>query len=102
MKEKIRLLGINELKPGEMTCITVASQAILVANVDGEFYASDEMCTHEDWPLSNGALKGDCVECPLHGSRFNLKTGQPLDEPATVALRIYPTSIEQDTVFIEL
>ncbi len=79
----------NGLKPGEITCISLGGKQILIANVAGQFHASSAMCTHEDWSLCNGALKGSSIECPLHGSRFDLLTGAPLDEPATQPLQIY-------------
>ncbi|MBI3561048.1 MAG: non-heme iron oxygenase ferredoxin subunit [Gammaproteobacteria bacterium] len=86
-KRKITLP--HPLKPGQITCIDIAGQQILLANVAGTMHATDALCTHEDWPLCNGALKQDTIECPLHGSRFSLSTGIPLDEPATVPLRVY-------------
>lgn len=90
------------LKPGEITCITLAGQQILLANVAGNYHASSAQCTHEDWPLCNGALKDNSIECPLHGSRFNLLTGVPLDEPATEPLRIFPLRHNGDEFEIDL
>jgi 3-phenylpropionate/trans-cinnamate dioxygenase ferredoxin subunit len=90
------------LKPGEITCISLQGTRILLANVAGTYHASSATCTHEDWPLCNGALKQDSIECPLHGSRFNLLTGAPLDEPASEALRIYPLRRNGDEFEIDL
>lgn len=81
------------LKPGQITCVSVNGIQVLLANVDGQFHATDAMCTHEDWPLCNGALKDQSIECPLHGSRFSLIDGKPLDEPATTPLRIYRVTV---------
>lgn len=74
--------------------------AILLANVEGKIYAVDDMCTHEDSSLSLGCLKGELVSCTLHGSRFNVRSGQPMEEPATEALRRYPVRISQDRIEI--
>jgi len=63
---------------------------ILVANVEGTPLAVADTCTHEDASLSMGALQGDKVKCPLHGSRFCLRDGRALDEPAEVDLQRYP------------
>ena len=71
---------------------------ILLANVDGELYAVDDMCTHEDSSLSLGCLKGELVSCTLHGSRFNVRTGEPMEEPATQALRRYPVRVHNDRI----
>ncbi len=62
----------------------------------------DDMCTHEDASLSKGSLHGDCVKCPLHGSRFKLLTGQALDEPAEENLNTYKVKIEGDSIQVKL
>ena len=100
VKEYIRVAEVVELPPGKMTCIEVANRFLLLANVEGQFYAADELCTHEDASLSDGVLEGHCVTCPLHGSRFDLETGQPLEEPAEEPLRVYPVRIENGQVLV--
>jgi 3-phenylpropionate/trans-cinnamate dioxygenase ferredoxin subunit len=60
------------------------------------------MCSHEDASLYNGALKGRCVECPLHGSHFDLKTGQPQQEPATEAIQTFAVKIDNDKICVQL
>ena len=67
-------------------------QYILIANINSQLYAVDDMCTHEDASLSLGALKELTISCPLHGSRFCLKSGAALDEPAEHALNVYKIS----------
>ncbi len=96
------LCHTHDVKPGEMRRIKLGTHAILLANVEGSFYAVDDLCTHEDAILSNGALKGRCVECPLHGSRFDLSNGLPLEEPATLALRTHTLVIDGNKIFVEL
>lgn len=93
---------IDALKTGKMLRVNVAEQNILLANVDGEIYAVEDMCSHEDASLYNGALKGRCVECPLHGSHFDLKTGQPQQEPATEAIKTFNVKIEDQQIWVEL
>ena len=88
---------------GVQTCalpISVGGKGILLANVDGIFYATDEMCTHEDARLCTGSLRDESVKCPLHGSRFNLKTGKVMDDPADEDLRTYPLRIEDNQILI--
>ena len=75
-----------ELAPGTMRRADLAGRRILVANVDGRICAADDTCTHEDASLSRGALKGALVRCPLHGSRFDVCTGEALEEPAEADL----------------
>ena len=85
-----------------MTCVDVGGQRILVANVDGVFFATDDMCTHEDASLATGSLKGELVKCPLHGSRFSLRTGEPLEDPAEEPLRCYAVRVEDGAVLVEI
>jgi len=90
----IKVAAVGDIKPGKMKCVGVAGRRILVANVDGKFYATDDRCTHEDASLSTGFLKGEWVKCPLHGSRFNVCTGQVLDEPAEENLKTYAVRVD--------
>ena len=60
------------------------------------------MCSHEDASLYNGALKGRCVECPLHGSHFDLKTGEPQQEPATKAIKTFAVKIENEKILVQV
>lgn len=91
---------LNDLKTGKMLRVNVGEQNILLANVEDEIYAVEDMCSHEDASLYNGALKGRCVECPLHGSHFDLKTGEPQQEPATEAIKTFAVKIENDQIWV--
>lgn len=102
MSEKIRIASKNEIKTGKMFRAIANDSAILVANIEGTLYAIDDTCTHEDASLYRGALKGDCVECPLHGSHFSFITGKPDGNPATEAVKTYQLETEGDEVFVIL
>ncbi len=93
---------VDSIKPGKMKRITAAGKSLLVCNVAGEFYTIDDMCTHEDASLYLGCLKGNEVECSLHGGRFNVITGAATSEPAEVALATYRTYLHENIVFVEL
>jgi nitrite reductase/ring-hydroxylating ferredoxin subunit len=75
---------------------------MLLANVNGRFCATDDTCTHEDASLSTGSLRGELVKCPLHGSRFNVCTGEALEEPAEQNLKTYPVRVEGDNILVGL
>jgi 3-phenylpropionate/trans-cinnamate dioxygenase ferredoxin subunit len=92
----------GELQPGTMKRIDVGGRRILLANVDGRYCAVDDTCTHEEASLATGVLKGELVKCPLHGSRFNVCTGEALEEPAEVNLRTYPVRLEGERILIGL
>ena len=96
----IKVVAVDTLPPGKMRRVEVAGQRILLANVAGKFYATDDTCTHEDASLSTGFLKGEWVKCPLHGSRFNVCTGAVVDEPADVNLRTYAVRVVGNDVAV--
>ena len=92
----------DELSPGKMKRVDIRGRRILLANIDGRFYAADDTCTHEEASLSSGSLKGALVKCPLHGSRFNVCTGEVLDEPAEDNLKTYPVRVQGGSILIVL
>lgn len=101
-EQSLKVALANELPPGKMRRIKLGARRILLANVAGRFYAADDTCTHEDASLSAGCLDGEWVKCPLHGSRFNVRTGEVVDEPAEVDLITYPVHIDGNDVCIVL
>lgn len=90
----------GDLAPGSMRRADIGGRRILLANVGGRLYATDDTCTHEDASLSRGSLEGALVKCPLHGSRFNVCTGQALEEPAEDSLRTYPVRVEAGRILV--
>ena len=94
----IDVASLAELLPGNTLKISTTIGPILLANVDGKIYAVDDMCTHEDSSLSLGCLKGELISCTLHGSRFNVRNGQPMEEPATESLRCYPVRVKNERI----
>ncbi len=98
----IRVANTTELASGKMRRVEIGERRILIANVGGRFYAADDTCTHEDASLSTGFLDGEWVKCPLHGSRFNVRTGEVVDEPAEVGLRTYPVRVEGSDIWLGL
>lgn len=96
----IKIAQVGDVRPGKMKCVAVNGRRVLLANVDGEYLVTDDTCTHEDASLATGSLKGDLVKCPLHGSRFNLRTGAALEEPAEHPLTTYTVRIDGDDILI--
>jgi 3-phenylpropionate/trans-cinnamate dioxygenase ferredoxin subunit len=83
----------DAIKPGQMMRVDVAGHRLLLANVEGEVFAVDDTCSHEDSSLYLGCLKGYHIKCSLHGSRFDLRTGQPMEEPADEPIATYAVRI---------
>src|SRR3954447_1826479 len=87
------------LPPGEATRVE-ADVAIAVFNVDGEYYAIDDTCTHQDASLADGWLDGCTIECPLHASCFDLRPGRPSGPPAKVPVRTHLVTVVDGTVHV--
>ncbi len=85
-----------------MRCVALTDRRVLVAHTTDGVFVADEMCTHEDARLCDGNLNGTLVKCPLHGSRFDLRSGSVLDDPAEDNLAVYPVSIKDNTIYAEL
>ena len=96
----VKVAQVNELKPGEMMAVTLEDDQVLLTNIDGEFHAIDDVCSHAYACLSDGDLNGKEVECPLHGGSFNAITGVPMNPPARETLRIFQVLIEGDDILI--
>jgi nitrite reductase/ring-hydroxylating ferredoxin subunit len=94
--------SLKELKTSKLLCVKPGGLRIALAYVDGKVFAVDDMCSHEDASLSKGSLHSECVKCPLHGSRFDLRTGEALDEPAEDPIRTYPVKIVGNDILVGL
>ena len=89
------------LAPGAMKWVVVDRERVLVANVEGAFYALRDMCGHRGAPLSTGTLVGHVIECPLHYATFDVRTGKLLSGPASADLVMYEVRVEGDTVYVK-
>jgi len=97
----IKAAEIDELKPGTIKRITAECDAMLLCNVDGEYFAVADMCSHEDFSLSYGCLKGYDIECSLHGARFDVRTGAPTAEPADESIATFPVVFVDQSILID-
>jgi 3-phenylpropionate/trans-cinnamate dioxygenase ferredoxin component len=96
----IRVCPLAELPPGESTRV-VAHVPVAVFNADGELFAIDDTCTHQDASLSEGWLEDCLIECPLHAASFDLRTGEPTGPPAKRPVRTYLTQIQDGVVYVD-
>jgi len=97
----VKVGSLGELAPGTMVRVEIGGRRILLANVSGRIYATDDVCTHEDASLSTGSLHGEFVKCPLHGSRFSVCTGLVAEEPAQENLRTYEVQVDGQDILID-
>jgi 3-phenylpropionate/trans-cinnamate dioxygenase ferredoxin subunit len=100
----IDVAPVDELPPNSVKIVNAGSITVGVYNLNGEFYAIEDRCSHDDGPLAEGEFDaGTCtVECPRHGSLFDLRTGKPKTLPAYEPVETFPVRVEDDTVKLEV
>jgi 3-phenylpropionate/trans-cinnamate dioxygenase ferredoxin subunit len=96
-----KVAKVAEIPAGEMKIINIGELRIALCNVDGDFHAIEDVCTHDDGPLGAGTLKGDQVECPRHGARFDVKSGVAVSMPAIVPVRTFPVRVDGEDLVVE-
>lgn len=99
---RIELLKSGELGVGDVRKVETAGLTLAVYNVDGEFYVTDDHCTHGPGSLSEGFLDGDVIECNFHQGCFNVRSGEVVAPPCMVPIKTYKTVVENGVVYIEI
>jgi 3-phenylpropionate/trans-cinnamate dioxygenase ferredoxin component len=102
MAEALKVAKVSEIPAGAVRTFTVGGRSLAVANVGGNFYAIDNLCTHDGGPLGEGTLADSQVECPRHGARFDLTTGRPTTLPAVLPVRTYAVAVDGEDVTVRL
>lgn len=104
MTERYQVANAGEMGENEMRSIEVAGLELALYHVCGRYYATEDICSHAYARLSEGWLdEEDCaVECPLHGSKFDLASGKPRSLPATRPVKTYNVVVEDGAVFVEV
>jgi 3-phenylpropionate/trans-cinnamate dioxygenase ferredoxin subunit len=87
-----------DIPPERVAVYRVGDHDVAVCNVDGQFYAIDDLCTHDGGALDQGELEGEEIECPRHGARFNVTTGEATQLPAFEPVETHEVRLEGDTV----
>jgi naphthalene 1,2-dioxygenase system ferredoxin subunit len=98
----IDVLSVDELPIDDVIGVTPGDVDVALFRVGSELFATGNLCTHGSARLCDGFLDGYAIECPLHQGRFDIRTGQPLCEPAVDSLPIYPVRIEGTRVYIRV
>jgi nitrite reductase/ring-hydroxylating ferredoxin subunit len=101
MANRIDLCSTADVAPGNALRVETCDLTLAVFNVDGEYYVTDDLCTHGPGSLSEGYIEGDVVECNFHNGQFNIKTGEVVSPPCMIPIKTYPTFVENDRVLIE-
>lgn len=94
--------AVDEVFEDNVIAISVAGKEIALYGIEGGIYATDNLCTHGAGRLSDGFLEGREIECPLHQGRFDVCTGKAMCAPLTQNIRIYPTRIENNRIYLNM
>jgi 3-phenylpropionate/trans-cinnamate dioxygenase ferredoxin subunit len=97
-----RLANAAKNKPGSAKPYTVGDIDVLICNVEGSFYAIEDVCTHDGGALDQGMLQGSCVVCPRHGATFDVTTGAALTLPAVMPVATFPLTIDGNDLIVEV
>ena len=100
MSDWIDVMPTDALVPGEPAVVELEDTNVAVFNVDGEFYAIQDVCTHDGEELTGGPVEGDQIICPRHGARFCVRTGEALSPPAYEPVHTFPVRIVRGMVQI--
>ena len=102
MENYKRVGSVNDLNNGEAKKIEIDDKKIALFRIDGDYFATDDTCTHEKASLSEGEIDNETVTCPHHGARFNIKTGQAMSLPAMFPVKTYQIKIDGDNIMINI
>ncbi len=100
MDDFVSVAKTSDLSDGEVMLVEIGDERIALSRINGSFYAIGEVCPHAEGPLSEGIVDDEEVECPWHGSRFNLKTGEVTSPPAGEPVARYTVRLQGDDVLV--
>ena len=94
--------AVEEVPVGELKAVQTGEERIVLANVDGDLYALEDKCSHQDFPLSAGELEGTRLECTFHGAKFDVCTGRATQLPAIRPVRTFEVRVDQGNIYLRL
>jgi 3-phenylpropionate/trans-cinnamate dioxygenase ferredoxin subunit len=99
--EYVKVATTDQIKEGQTIVVKIGRDEMVIANVDGQFYAVSDYCPHGGWLLHDERLKGENIPCSLHGSLFSIKTGAIVRGPSFMPLTSYPVRVDGNDVLIQ-
>jgi nitrite reductase/ring-hydroxylating ferredoxin subunit len=102
MTTRIKLCNTDDVAVGSALKVETADLVLAVFNLGGQFYVTDDACTHGPGSLSEGYIEDDVVECNFHNGQFNIRTGEVVAPPCMVPVKTYPAVVEDGGVYIEV
>ena len=101
MAEFVTVATTDEIAPGERIVVEIDDVWVVVFNVGGQYYALEDMCSHEEYMLSEGEIDGYAIECPKHGAQFDVRDGRVLAPPAVAPVKAYSVQVVGGEVQVE-
>ncbi|MFQ6022836.1 MAG: Rieske (2Fe-2S) protein [Acidiferrobacterales bacterium] len=101
MSDWVDVAGVEELPSGTSRVVEIDGAIIAVFSLDGEYYAIEDVCTHDGGELASGTLEGEEITCPRHGARFNIKTGEVTAPPAYEAVATFPVRVHEGKIQVK-
>lgn len=98
----VKAANVADVTPGRVKVVELGDQEVALCNVGGEIYAIANVCTHDNGPLGEGYLMGDEIECPRHGARFDVKTGDVRTLPAVIPIPRFRVKLEGTEIMVEV
>ena len=102
MAEQHLVAKTTEIAEDEAKKVIIGDDHIAIFNLGGDFFATDDICTHAYASLAEGYIEDDCVECPLHAGRFDIRTGKAQGVPVTEDIKTYKVKIDGDEIYVEV
>ena len=99
---RLDLCSADEVTPGNALRVESGDLVLAGFNVEGQYFVTEDLCTHGPGSLAEGYIDGDVVECNFHNGQFNIKTGEVVSPPCMVPVKTYKTTVEDGRVFIEI
>jgi nitrite reductase/ring-hydroxylating ferredoxin subunit len=101
-RQRVELCRIEDVPAGEVRRVEAGGLVLAVYNLDGDFYVTDDACTHGPGSLSEGFVEDDVIECNFHQGRFNIRTGQVVAPPCMIPVKTYTTVVEDGRVYVDV
>lgn len=98
----VRVATVDEVPSGGLLAVQADQASVVLARVDDDIYALEDRCSHQEYPLSDGLIEHDEVECPYHGARFDVRTGRAVQLPAITPVRSFEVEVRDGDVYIRL
>ena len=98
----VRVADADACAPGTLLGVQAGDEAVVLANVEGDLYALQDRCSHQDYPLSDGELEGDRLECIYHGAKFDVCSGRAMALPAIRPVKTFEVDVRDDGVYVKI